>query len=79
MRPVKCSACGGYGTRLRRTGFEPEDAIISEPCEHCEGTGLDILATAESLGPLFIGLSAVPGPDMNERDALIDGGRPVRR
>lgn len=25
------------------------------------------------------GASRVPGPDMNERDAMIDGGRPVRR
>jgi len=67
--PVKCNACGGHGTRLRRLGFGPEDPIVSEPCEHCEGTGLDIPAT---------GISTVPGPDMTERDAMIDAGRPVR-
>jgi hypothetical protein len=30
-------------------------------------------------GPVGTRGSTVPGPDMNERDAMIDAGRPVRR
>lgn len=70
LAAVKCSACGGQGTRLRRTGFGPEDPIVSETCEHCGGSGGDLLGD---------GVSTVPGPDLNEREAMFDAGRPVRR
>lgn len=48
LAAVKCSACGGHGTRLRRTGFEPEDPIISETCEACGGSGGDLIETHDA-------------------------------